>query len=173
MKKIRNSNQTGKGNTGGDAEVQVQDNEIIGSNLCKTDESNAEITKLPSEPNVPKRILVIDDEPPVRKLLTRILEHEGYEVTSAADGIEGLQRFRDMPADLIITDIVMPEMNGHDFMIELKKDVPNVKIIAISGNEFFGPEVDLFIAETLGAVRIFGKPFNADEILEAVRELLK
>jgi Response regulator receiver domain len=78
-------------------------------------------------------ILVIDDQEPIRKLLRTVLEGAGHEVTEARNGRLGLAAYRERPADLVITDIVMPEMNGLDMILELTRAFLNVKVIAISG----------------------------------------
>ena len=78
-------------------------------------------------------ILIIDDEEIIRVLLRFALEAAGYEVTEAANGRQGLELYRNRPADLIITDIVMPEMNGLDMVLELTREFLHAKVIAISG----------------------------------------
>jgi DNA-binding response OmpR family regulator len=118
------------------------------------------------------RILVIDDEPPVRALLQTVLERAGYDVVTAPDGNKGLRYFHDFPTDLIITDIVMPEKEGLETIRELRMDYPEVKIIAISGGGRIAPEPYLSMAERFGAVRSFAKPVKADVLLGAVEELI-
>lgn len=78
-------------------------------------------------------ILIIDDEPQIRSMIRLILERSGYTVIEASDGIEGIRRFREKPADLIITDLIMPNKDGIGMIIELKKEFPDVKIVAMSG----------------------------------------
>ncbi len=78
-------------------------------------------------------ILIIDDEEPVRALLRFALEAAGYEVTEAANGRQGLERYRHRPTDLIITDIAMPELNGLDMLLDLTREFLQAKVIAISG----------------------------------------
>ena len=79
------------------------------------------------------RILIIDDEPTILLMLKKMLERSGYVVDMAINGKEGMELFAKFPADLIITDIVMPEKEGLETIREIKKDHPHVKIIAISG----------------------------------------
>jgi CheY-like chemotaxis protein len=119
------------------------------------------------------RILVIDDEKEMRDLLRWMLEREGYQVVTASDGKEGLHLYRENPADLIITDLIMPEMEGIETILALKQDFPGVKIIAMSGGGHVGPDPYLKIAEGVGAIRVFAKPFLREEILNAVQELLR
>jgi CheY-like chemotaxis protein len=112
-------------------------------------------------------ILVIDDQQPIRALLRDALEGDGHEVLEASTGLLGLERYRERAADLIITDMFMPEMNGLEMMLELNRNFPNVKIIAMSG----GPEREggLHAAKLLGARQTFQKPFDMSALLDAVR----
>jgi len=118
------------------------------------------------------RILVVDDDPQIRALLIQTLEREGYQVLAASDGAQGVRLFRENPADLIITDIIMPEMDGWEAIVELRKAFPDTRIIAISGGGMLGPSSYLVIAKRFGAERIFAKPLKKEELLQAVRELL-
>lgn len=120
-----------------------------------------------------KRILVIDDDVVFRQMLRKVLERAGYETTEAADGKEGIELFREAPADLVITDIIMPEQEGIETIQELKRDFPGVKIIAVSGGGRLDPKEYLKTAEQFGAVRTFNKPFDREEFLDAIRELLE
>lgn len=117
-------------------------------------------------------ILIIDDDAQILKMLRQILERESYDVTEAFNGKQGLRLYRENPTDLVITDIIMPEKEGIEIIIELKRDYPDVKIIAISGGGRINPEDYLDIAKKLGAHRIFTKPVERKELLNAVRELL-
>ena len=119
------------------------------------------------------RILVIDDDVQIRTLLKEILQQEGYEVVDAPDGLEGVRLYREDPADLVITDIIMPEKEGLEIIRELRTDFPEVKIMAISGGGRIGPEPYLQIAQRLGAQSILTKPIGRDELIGAVREALK
>ena len=119
------------------------------------------------------RILVIDDDRQVRTMLRTMLELEGYEVEDAPDGKEGLELFHRKPADLIITDIIMPEKDGMEIIIEMRRELPDVKIIAISGGGHIIPDHYLDSAELFGAVRTFAKPIERKEFLEAVKEILE
>ncbi|MDM8524030.1 response regulator transcription factor [Desulfococcaceae bacterium HSG8] len=119
-----------------------------------------------------KRILVIDDEDQVRSMLRMMLEREGYEVEDAENGEVGIRLFRKKPADVVITDILMPEKEGIETIIELRRDFPGAKIIAISGGgRLRSPEIFLKMAKKFGADRIFPKPVERDELLDAVKEL--
>ncbi len=119
-----------------------------------------------------KKILVIDDDEKFRGMLQRILEKEGYAVLVAADGREGVECFSHHPVDLVITDLIMPDMEGIETIIQLRAAQPEAKIIAISGGGRRGPEDYLPIAKTLGAQQTFAKPFDLKEFLTAVANLL-
>jgi CheY-like chemotaxis protein len=118
-------------------------------------------------------ILVIEDDVEVREVLRRILEHAGYEVEEASDGEEGINRYREKQADLVITDIIMPKKEGIETITDLRIEFPDVKVIAISGGGRLGPEPYLELAKSFGANHIIMKPFSTAEILDAVQELLK
>jgi DNA-binding response OmpR family regulator len=120
-----------------------------------------------------KRILIIDDEEAIRSLLRLTLERAGYEVEDAPDGGIGLQLHRKNPADLIITDILMPEKEGIETIIELRRKYPDVKIIAISGGgRLKTPEIFLTMAEKFGVNRSLAKPVSREALLATVKELI-
>ena len=109
-------------------------------------------------------ILVLDDDANVRRLLRAVLESSGYEVLDAAKGRAGLTLYRQRAADLVITDIRMPTLDGLGLMIELTREFLNVKVIAMSGTrELLGR------AKLLGARHTFHKPFDMKELLSAVK----
>ena len=118
-------------------------------------------------------ILIIDDEPQIRSMIRLILERAGYSVTDAADGVEGMRRFRENPVDLIITDLIMPNKDGIGMIIELKKEFPDVKIIAMSGGGLNRPEGYLRGAQKLGAACTLSKPINRQELLRVVKDTLE
>ena len=119
------------------------------------------------------RILIIDDEPQIRSMLTLMLEREGYEVVEAPDGVEGIKVYRQNPADLIITDLIMPNKDGIGMIIDLKKEFPDIKIIAMSGGGLNKPDGYLKGAKKLGASCTLTKPIDREEMLRAVRDILK
>jgi DNA-binding response OmpR family regulator len=118
------------------------------------------------------RILIIDDEDQPRRMLQQVLTRAGYEVVEARNGNEGLQRFRTRPTDLVITDILMPEKEGLETIIDIRREFPTAKIIAISGGGRAGNLNFLDVAQRLGAQRVLQKPFELQEMLAAVRALL-
>ena len=118
-----------------------------------------------------KSVLFIDDEEAIRDLFKEALEKFGYEVTVAVDGDEGLKLFREHPADLVITDIFMPKKDGHTLIIDITKEFPGANIIAITGNVSFDPEMELDMAQDLGAVKTFLKPVKLKSLLDAIGEI--
>ena len=119
-----------------------------------------------------KRILVVDDEPSIRKLFVRQLEKRGYAVDQAANGREGIRRYRENPPDLVITDILMPEREGVGMMMDLKREFPQVKFIAVSGGGLNAAESYLEIAKYFGALRTFSKPIDWPALLTSIDEVL-
>jgi CheY-like chemotaxis protein len=118
------------------------------------------------------RILVIDDEPQVRAMLRQMLERGGYEVLEAEEGRAGIKLYQEQAPDLIITDILMPGKEGIETILALRKAHPSVKIIAISGGGRMGKLDVLPIAKSFGAARTLAKPFEREELLEAVQSVL-
>lgn len=118
------------------------------------------------------RILVVDDDDLIRKLVVRTLERAGYEVVASADGRQAARQYREQHADLIITDLFMPEKEGMEVIMELRRTDPDVKIIAISGAGSLGPTGYLEVARMIGASKTLAKPFGREELLNAVRQLL-
>lgn len=118
------------------------------------------------------RILLIEDNDKYRRMLSLVFQREGHEIVEAQDGMVGLDLFRRQPVDLIITDIFMPEKEGIETIMDIKKESPDVKIIAISGGGRMGDTGVLQAAENLGADRTFTKPFEISEMLETIRDLL-
>jgi CheY-like chemotaxis protein len=116
-------------------------------------------------------ILLIDDEESFRSVLKQVLQNAGYDVVEAANGAEGIRHFHEKPADMIITDIIMPEKEGIETIIELKKAYPDVKLIAMSGGGWYGTDIDFDMAKKLGA-HTLNKPFALQELLDVVSELL-
>ena len=119
-----------------------------------------------------QRILVIDDDPLVRRTMERLLQKSGYEVRLAADGIEGLRAFRTQRPDLVITDIIMPQKEGLDTIRLLRTWSPDVKIIAISGGSVTSDADFLKKAAELGASAILAKPFDNTELLNQISRCL-
>jgi DNA-binding response OmpR family regulator len=117
------------------------------------------------------RILVIDDDPDTRSLLEQTLRSAGHEVVLAADGREGVEHYRAKPADLVITDLYMPNQDGFETIAQLRRCSSSVAIIAMSGKTTAGTM--LSAAQKLGAVEVLQKPFGNDELLSAVGKALR
>jgi CheY-like chemotaxis protein len=115
-----------------------------------------------------KKILVIDDDPLVRRTIERILQKSGYQVHLAADGVEGLRTFRTLQPDLVITDIIMPVKEGLDTIRLLRTWSSDARIIAISGGTRVTNTDLLAEAAVLGASVVIAKPFDPDELLVKV-----
>ncbi len=118
------------------------------------------------------RILLIDDDEAVRTILARILTHSGYSVIEACNGKVGLDLFPQSGADLVITDIVMPEAEGFEVLMTLRQLQPAVKIIAMSGGGRESPEDYLQAATFMGASKVLAKPFSNEALLAAIKDVL-
>ncbi len=114
------------------------------------------------------RILIIDDEELARFTVRDILEGQEHEVEEAANGQEGVDLHASKPFDLVITDIIMPEKEGVETIIELRKDNPDLKIIAISGGGRTRNMDFLQLAKKYGADKVLAKPFTEDALVECV-----
>jgi len=123
---------------------------------------------------VPKRahILVADDEAAIRSLVSRTLQRAGHDVTCVTHGGEALAFLATHVVDLLITDLVMPETEGIETIMRLRRTHPQLPIIAMSGGNPRGPGDFLSVASMLGARRALRKPFECETLLAAVQELL-
>ena len=119
-----------------------------------------------------RRVLIIEDDSFVQNMLKQTFERAGYVVETAANGRIGIQLYTTNPHDVVITDLIMPEMEGIETISSLRKGNPNVKVIAISGGGRNSPDDYLHMASKLGASRTFTKPVDRNALLEAVAELL-
>jgi CheY-like chemotaxis protein len=113
-------------------------------------------------------ILLVDDEVEFRQLLKNILVLEGHDVECASNGNEALGLSRRSAFDLVVTDLIMPEKEGIEMMMDLRKESPKLKIIAMTGGGFGSADDYLSFARALGAVKTLAKPFTRNEILEAI-----
>jgi DNA-binding response OmpR family regulator len=118
------------------------------------------------------RILLIDDDDYVRAMLRLTLIHFGHVVIEARNGKEGLALFDGANVDLLITDIVMPEKEGLEVLMELRKKQTTVKIIAISGGGRQGGTDYLHIAKLMGASAVLAKPFSNEVLISTINSLL-
>jgi CheY-like chemotaxis protein len=121
---------------------------------------------------VAQLIAIIEDDPVMCHLLREVLELEGYRVTTASNGRRALRQFVDATPDLIITDIYMPEQDGIEVIMALRRQPGAPKIIAISGNFLHGMISVLEMAARLGAHRTIQKPFSMSQLVTVVKEVL-
>ena len=117
-------------------------------------------------------ILIIEDDDLFREALAGALTERGYKVMQAADGEQGVKLVRTEPTDLVITDMVMPNKEGIETIIQLRRDYPSVGIIAMSGGLAQNAPLYLKLAGSLGATRTLKKPFGLPALLTAIEETL-
>ncbi len=117
------------------------------------------------------KILVIDDDHLVRYAVSKILLSYGYEVATASDGKSGMAVLRAEQPDAVITDIIMPEQEGIDTIIQIRRERPATKIIAMSGGGRIRNFDFLEMARALGADDVIAKPFEADALLSCLINL--
>jgi DNA-binding NtrC family response regulator len=120
-----------------------------------------------------QRVLIVDDDPGIRRTLHILLTREGFQVSQARDGVEALRLWRDHGSDLVITDLHMPEKNGIETIVELLSHSPGMRIIAMSGGGQTKRLDLLGNAMMLGAVLTIEKPFTLNEMMTMVRKALK
>ncbi|MGA2963648.1 MAG: response regulator [Candidatus Korobacteraceae bacterium] len=116
------------------------------------------------------KVLAVDDDEAVLTLLLNVLEGAGYEVSTAQDGAEALRMAQTQPLDLVLTDLVMPNRDGIEVIRSIRKQQPNLRIIAISGA--FGGNM-LRVAELLGAHATLLKPCSPSHLLAIVHKVLQ
>jgi len=119
------------------------------------------------------KILLIDDDNHFREMFAELLKRENYEVIETNDGRNAQTLFNNHQPDLVITDIIMPDKEGIETILDLKKQHPNIKIIAISGGGRTNAMDNLRSARLLGASKTFEKPFDNKEILQSIADLIK
>ena len=117
------------------------------------------------------RVLVVDDNPDMRSFVKLVLERAGFEAQVAADGQRALDLQREHPADVLITDIFMPERDGIELIQQFKSMFRQVKIIAMSGGGQVSRKDYLPVAADIGADAVLQKPFAAETLLRTVQGL--
>jgi CheY-like chemotaxis protein len=118
------------------------------------------------------RVVIADDDAGIRFVLRTALLQNGHTVREAGDGNTAIALLEAEPADLLVTDLVMPGKEGIETIVELRRMQPNLRIIAISGGMRGGRFDFLPIAERLGAKRTLSKPFSIHDFLQAVESVL-
>lgn len=118
------------------------------------------------------QLLIIDDDPMILEFLVDALSAAGHTVTAASDGWEAMKRFRPYFHELVITDVCMPLVDGSDLLRVLRREVPSIPIIAITGHACFekgqATASTLELMNELGATCVLAKPFSAETLLTAV-----
>ena len=118
------------------------------------------------------RILIIEDNEDMRGMLALALRHEGFEVALAADGARALEELQKAPADLIVTDLFMPDKDGIETIEEIRRKHPAAKIVAMSGwQSEQGPDY-LDVAREIGAIGTLRKPFDPADLVRIIRQVL-
>jgi DNA-binding response OmpR family regulator len=118
------------------------------------------------------RILLIEDDANVRLALKQALQRAGHEVAEARDGRDGVERYSAQPADLVVTDLVMPNQEGIETIEQLRRLTPSLPIVAISGGGRTGNRDVLALAAEVGASRTMAKPFRPRELVQVIAGLL-
>ncbi len=117
------------------------------------------------------RVLILDDEEAMREAIRMVLEEDGHEVAEASNGVTGLEMFRERPSDVVVTDLIMPKKDGIETIRDLRREFPNVKIVALSGRGGIQINANLTRAKQVGADLTILKPCEPAEIRDAVRSL--
>jgi DNA-binding response OmpR family regulator len=120
------------------------------------------------------QILIIEDDIQFRPMLEQMLTSQGYQVISSENGIQGMEQFRRHQPALVITDILMPEKDGIETILEIKRESPSTRIIAISGGRrSISPKFSLDSATLLGVDSVLAKPFTRQQLLDTIRNVLR
>ncbi len=120
-----------------------------------------------------KRILVVDGEEAVRGGLRRVITGAGHEVVEAHEGHAGLAFCGEMPVDVVVVNLTLPDMDGVEFIRRLRHECPAAKVVAIAGSRPYGAPDPLAIVKRLSGVRGLRWPFAPARLLSAVREVLE
>jgi len=118
-----------------------------------------------------KKILIVDDEKQINNILSRYLK-KNYQVSIAENGLQALSLLKKETFNLIIMDVIMPEKEGIETLIEIKNTYPNIKIIMMSGGGKIGPQSYLKIAKAVGADEVIEKPFELSDLHNIIKKLL-
>ncbi len=118
------------------------------------------------------KALVVEDNEEMRATVCDILAENGYDVESACNGVDGLKVFERALPDIVVTDIMMPEKEGIETILELRRLCNDVKIVAMSGGGRTGNLSFLEMAKSLGADRVLSKPFLPSQLLNLVEDLV-
>ena len=128
---------------------------------------------MPSPASSASAVLVIDDDPALLHSFATVLSAYGIPTAVARDGLEGLAAFRRISPKVVLTDIIMPEREGLETIMAMRRERPATKIIAMSGSDGEGGRDYLIVAKKLGADAVIHKPFEADELVRLIRTFLQ
>jgi CheY-like chemotaxis protein len=117
-------------------------------------------------PQAASSVLVVDDDPVLGGLISRGLRGAGYEVGEAVDGNGAIKALEKTAYDAVVIDIIMPDREGVETIIEIRERWPNIKVIAMSGGGRMDPEMFLNLARTFGADALLKKPFKLRDLLD-------
>ena len=118
-----------------------------------------------------RRVLIVDDNADMRAFLKIVLERAGFEVEVAAEGRQALGLQREHPADVLVTDIFMPEPDGLELIQHFKSSFPRIKVVAISGGGRVAKADYLYVASEIGAEAVLRKPFSTETLVRTLQEL--
>lgn len=119
------------------------------------------------------RVLIIDDDPAALRMMNRMLSEAGHEVVEAVDGVDGIRKFQSEKPDIVVTDVIMPQQEGIQTILNMRATGIKVGIIAISGGGIGKADTYLGIAEDMGADATLEKPFRAQDLLSLVEFVLR
>lgn len=116
-------------------------------------------------------ILIVDDDINIQNALSQILSNAGYQIYCASDGVQAMKQYNEHLCDLVVTDIVMPEIEGLEFIQNVRRINPSQKIIAISGGGLNKQDY-LADATLFGVNATLNKPFSAEDLLAEIHKIL-
>lgn len=117
------------------------------------------------------KILIVDDNKKFLGMLSEFLGENGYDVESSDNGSEALKKFAEFIPDIVVTDIVMPDIDGIELLLQLRKINPEVKVIVMSGGNRGHADAYLHMADKLGANAALSKPFELAELMQEIKNL--
>ena len=123
-------------------------------------------------PTTPVRILLVEDDHAFADMLEKTLAHAGYSVVRAGNGVEALSFYEAQRPSLVLTDLIMPDMEGIELVVKLRRRDPDAKIVAMSGGGLNSTAAYLSAARLLGATHTLSKPFSDEELFAAIRDAL-
>ncbi|HET9423885.1 MAG TPA: response regulator [Gemmatimonadaceae bacterium] len=119
------------------------------------------------------KVLVVDDDTAVRSVIARMIRLDGHSVIEASNGVGGLRALDEQPVDLVVTDVVMPDMEGLEFLRRMRKRPQAPRVIAISGGGRAPAGNYLELALSLGADGVLAKPVSLEEIRSKIRQVME